>query len=87
LGCALHDTRQQAIIGALCGTGVALFALLGILLYRYRRRLQDALKDYKWNNRAISRKEHEYQKTFSDEDYIVRAAQQQTLKPIPVTEL
>ena len=62
-------------------------ALLGILLYRYRRRLQDALKDYKWNNRAISRKEHEYQKTFSDEDYIVRAAQQQTLKPIPVTEL
>lgn len=87
LGCALHDTRQQAIIGALCGTGVALVALLGILLYRYRRRLQDALKDYKWNNRAISRKEHEYQKTFSDEDYIVRAAQQQTLKPIPVTEL
>lgn len=87
LGCALHDTRQQAIIGAVCGSGVALVAVLLLLLYRYRRRVQDALKDYKWNNRAISRKEHEYQKTFSDEDYIVRAAQQQNLKPIPVTEL
>ncbi|KAJ8867258.1 hypothetical protein PR048_031057 [Dryococelus australis] len=71
LGCALHDTRRQAIIGALCGSGVALLAVLGFLTYRYRRRFQAALKDYKWNNRAISRKEHEYQKTFSDEDYIL----------------
>lgn len=36
--------------------------------------MRDALKDYKWKNRAISRKEHEYQKTFSDDEYMVRAA-------------
>lgn len=88
LGCALRSARQQAVIGAICGSVVAIIAVLSILLYRYRRRLQDMVKEYKWNKRAISRKEHEYQKTFSDEDYIVRAAQQQqTLKPIPVTEL
>ncbi|KAK7866010.1 hypothetical protein R5R35_012303 [Gryllus longicercus] len=82
LGCALHDTRQQAIIGALGGSGLALLAVLGLLLYRYRRRVRDALKDYKWNNRAISRKEHEYQKTFAtDDDYIVRAATQQPAPP------
>ncbi|XP_063236899.1 slit homolog 1 protein [Bacillus rossius redtenbacheri] len=87
LGCALHDTRQQAIIGALCGCAVAVLAALGFLAHRHRRRFQAAVKDYKWNNRAISRKEHEYQKTFSDEEYISRAAQPQPLKPVPVTEL
>lgn len=88
LGCALYDTRQQAIIGAVCGIVVAtVLCLICFLAYRFRRPLQDLLKGYKWNNRAISRKEHEYQKTFSDDDYIVRSAQQQHLKPIPVTEL
>lgn len=91
LGCALHDGRHQAIIGAVCGVAVAFVVLICFLIYRYRRSVQDMLKDYKWNNRAISRKEHEYQKTFSDEDYIVRATQQQIQqqihKPIPVTEL
>lgn len=86
LGCSFHDSRQQAILGALCLSGVALLACLGFFLYRYRQRVREALKDYKWNKRAISRKEHEYQKTFSDDDYIVRATQQ-NIKPIPVTEL
>lgn len=86
LGCSLHDSRQQAIIGAFCLSVAILLACLGFLLYRYRMRVREALKDYKWNKRAISRKEHEYQKTFSDDDYIVRATQQ-NIKPIPVTEL
>lgn len=84
LGCSFRDSRQQAILGALCIFGAAVLAILGFLLYRYRQRVGEALKDYKWNKRAISRKEHEYQKTFSDDDYIVR---QQNIKPIPVTEL
>ncbi|KAL0274052.1 UNVERIFIED_CONTAM: hypothetical protein PYX00_006576 [Menopon gallinae] len=87
LGCAFHDTRQQIIIGAICGLAVSIVVVICFLLYHFRRPVQDMLKDYKWNNRAISRKEHEYQKTFSDDDYIVRAAQQPALKPIPVTEL
>lgn len=87
LECSLGETRQQAIIVAGSCIGAAVLALITFLLYRYRRSVQDMLKDYKWKNRAISRKEHEYQKTFSDDDFIVRAAQQPTLKPIPVTEL
>ncbi|XP_046414218.1 leucine-rich repeats and immunoglobulin-like domains protein 1 isoform X1 [Neodiprion fabricii] len=93
LGCAFSDPRRQALVATLGGAGLVLFAGLALLLYyRCRRRVRDALKDYK--NRAISRKEHEYQKTFSDDEYIVRAAhaQQQAqvaagIKPIPVTEL
>uniref|UniRef100_A0A8D8V0Y6 Leucine-rich repeat neuronal protein 2 n=1 Tax=Cacopsylla melanoneura TaxID=428564 RepID=A0A8D8V0Y6_9HEMI len=85
LGCSFNDAKKQAIIGALCGTAVAIIAIICLLLYKYRHRLQGALKDYKWNKRA-SRKEHEYQKTFSDDEFIMRT-QQQTMKPIPVTEL
>lgn len=84
LGCSFRDSRQQAILGALCLSGAFVLACLGFFLYRYRQRVREAVKDYKWNKRAISRKEHEYQKTFSDDDYIVR---QQNIKPIPVTEL
>lgn len=86
LGCSFTDTRQQAILGALVIGGAGVLIILSILLYRYRKNVREALKDYKWNKRAISRKEHEYQKTFSDDDYIVRATQQ-NIKPIPVTEL
>jgi Leucine-rich repeat (LRR) protein len=86
LGCSFRDPRQQAILVTLCVSAVILLGGLGLFLFRYRQRVREALKDYKWNKRAISRKEHEYQKTFSDDDYIVRSAQQ-GIKPIPVTEL
>lgn len=86
LGCSFSDPKQQAIVVTLCVSAVILLGCLGLLLFRYRQRVREALKDYKWNKRAISRKEHEYQKTFSDDDYIVRATQQ-NIKPIPVTEL
>lgn len=92
LGCAFNDAKKQAIIGALCGTAVAILAIICLVLYKYRHRLRGALKDYKWNkSRAMSRKEHEYQKTFShDDDFITRtglSSQGQNVKPIPVTEL
>lgn len=86
LGCSFSDPHQQAILVTLCVASIVLLGGLGLLLFRYRQRVGEALKDYKWNKRAISRKEHEYQKTFSDDEYIVRSTQQ-NLKPIPVTEL
>lgn len=88
LGCSFSDPRQQAIILTLLVSAVILLGVLGLFLFRYRQRVREALKDYKWNKRAISRKEHEYQKTFSDDEYINRTiAQHHIHKPIPVTEL
>ncbi|KAG8232966.1 hypothetical protein J437_LFUL013578 [Ladona fulva] len=77
IGCAVawDPTQKQAVIGAICAVILAVIITLFVLLYRFQRRVQDALKDYRWNNRAISRKEHEYQKTFGDEDYVVRPQQ------------
>ncbi|XP_026666454.1 insulin-like growth factor-binding protein complex acid labile subunit isoform X2 [Ceratina calcarata] len=75
LGCAFSDARKQALLATLCATGLALLTGLALIVYyKCRRKVRDALKDYKWKNRAISRKEHEYQKTFSDDEYIVRTA-------------
>lgn len=85
LDCSFADPRQTAILITLLVSSVILLGGLGLFLFRYRQRVREALKDYKWNKRAISRKEHEYQKTFSDDEYIVRT--QHNIKPIPVTEL
>ncbi|CAB0030585.1 unnamed protein product [Trichogramma brassicae] len=75
LGCAFSDPRKQALLLTLCAASVAFTAGVAfILYYRCKRRVSDAFKDYEWKNRAISRKEHEYQKTFSEDEYIVRAA-------------
>lgn len=87
LGCALHGPWPHAIIGGVCGAVVAFTALLVIIIYRYRLRVRDAFKDYKWNKRAMARKEHEYQKTFSDDEVPNYIIPQQTLRTIPVTEL
>ncbi|XP_056645598.1 insulin-like growth factor-binding protein complex acid labile subunit isoform X2 [Diorhabda sublineata] len=86
LGCSFRDSRQQTIIITFCVSATIFIGILGLFLFRYRQRVGEALKDYKWNKRAISRKEHEYQKTFSDEDYITRSGHH-NVKPIPVTEL
>ncbi|CAG9825173.1 unnamed protein product [Phaedon cochleariae] len=86
LGCSFGDPRQQAIIITFCVSATILLGMLGLFLFRYRQRVREALKDYKWNKRAISRKEHEYQKTFPDEDYGARVGQHH-IKQIPVTEL
>lgn len=84
LGCARQlDARQQALIAIAAGVVLVVLALLALLLFKCRHRIQAALKDYRWNKRAISRKEQEYHKTFSDpEDYMGTLH-----KPIPVTEL
>ncbi|XP_076766811.1 uncharacterized protein LOC143433363 isoform X2 [Xylocopa sonorina] len=75
LGCAFSDPRKQALLATLCAAGLALLTgLVLIIYYKCRRRVRDALKDYKWSNRGISRKEHEYQKTYSDDEYMVRPA-------------
>lgn len=86
LGCSFRDSRQQTMIITFCVSATIFIGILGLFLFRYRQRVGEALKDYKWNKRAISRKEHEYQKTFSDEDYITRSGHH-NVKPIPVTEL
>lgn len=82
LGCALHNTRQQAIIGAVCGAAVFIAVVLALVLYRYRRTMQSALKSVKWDK--PSKKECEYQKTHLDEEY---HRHPQPYKPEPVTEL
>ncbi|XP_015110109.1 insulin-like growth factor-binding protein complex acid labile subunit isoform X1 [Diachasma alloeum] len=75
LGCAFSDPRKQAVLLTVIVVCLGIIAGMALVLYyRCRKRVRDALKDYKWKNRAISRKEHEYQKTFSDDEYIVRAA-------------
>ncbi|CAH1389404.1 unnamed protein product [Nezara viridula] len=87
LGCSMQGPWQHALVGGLCGAVVAFSSLLGILIYRYRRRVRDVFKDYKFNKqRAMASKEHEYRKTLSEDD--VNSYYQQTLRTaIPVTEL
>ncbi|XP_065073619.1 chondroadherin-like protein [Ochlerotatus camptorhynchus] len=71
LGCSHTDPTQQAII---CGVLVAVAALittLVLVIYKCRRRIREVVKGG-WGNSAIGRKEREYQKTFSEEDYMGR---------------
>ncbi|XP_054281620.1 insulin-like growth factor-binding protein complex acid labile subunit [Macrosteles quadrilineatus] len=83
LGCALHDTRKQVIIGAVCATAAFFAAAVGFMIYRYRRTMQSALKNVKWEKPKIS-KECQYQKTCTgDEDY----RNTQPYKHEPTTEL
>lgn len=95
LGCVLHDTRQQTIICIIVVACVATIATLVLILYRYRKSMQEKLKDYKWNK---GRKNLEYHKPIStEEDCIVRGIHPSQypvppphapgLRPIPVTEL
>ncbi|KAJ2953922.1 hypothetical protein O0L34_g1558 [Tuta absoluta] len=95
LGCVLHDTRQQTIICIIVAACVATIATLVLILYRYRKSMQEKLKDYKWNK---GRKNLDYHKPIStEEDCIVRGIHPSQypappqhapgLRPIPVTEL
>ncbi|XKL67775.1 hypothetical protein PGB90_003266 [Kerria lacca] len=88
LGCSTYVGSHQTIIGAICGIVVALIALLLFLAYRYRHKVHDVFKNYEWRKQTkVNTKQAEYQKTFNDDEFIIRTAQHQTLKPIPVTEL
>ncbi|CAH0726205.1 unnamed protein product, partial [Brenthis ino] len=92
LGCVLHDTRQQTIIGIIVVACVAAVMTCVLIMYRYRKNMQEKLKDYKWHK---GRKNLEYHKPIStEEDCIVRGIHPSHypthapgIRPIPVTEL
>ncbi|XP_052758557.1 leucine-rich repeat neuronal protein 1-like isoform X1 [Galleria mellonella] len=91
LGCALPDSRKHTIIGFSIVLLVAVLFTLVFLIYKYRKSMQEKLKDYKWNK---GRKNLEYHKPIStEEDCIVRGIHPSQYpvapphRPIPVTEL
>ncbi|KAI8117321.1 Leucine-rich repeat neuronal protein 2 [Lucilia cuprina] len=74
LGCSHSDPKQQALIGVLLVATAAAITILALSIYACRRRIRELLKGG-WGNSALGRKEREYQKTFSDEDYMTRQPQ------------
>lgn len=68
LGCAHGAASKQAIIGILVVACAALITTLALVLYTCRHRIREMLKGHS----ALGRKEREYQKTFSDEEYMSR---------------
>lgn len=73
IGCMSDDAQKQAMLGILLITSVAIITILLLLLFRCRRRLREAFKG-RWGDSALGNKEREYQKTFSDEDYMHASA-------------
>lgn len=69
IGCSSDDARKQAMLGILLVGSVAIIIILLLLIFRCRRRLREAFKG-RWGDSALGNKEREYQKTFSDEDYM-----------------
>lgn len=71
LGCAYSDSKRQAMIGLLLVGCAAIITALALILFKFRRGIRELLKG-RWGNNALRRKEKEYQKTFSDEEYVSR---------------
>ncbi|KFB51899.1 leucine-rich repeat-containing protein 4B [Anopheles sinensis] len=71
LGCSHPDRQQQAIICVVLVGAAAILTTLALVIYKCRRRIQEVVKG-SWGNNGIGRKEREYQKTFSEEDYSAR---------------
>nr|XP_040235518.2 insulin-like growth factor-binding protein complex acid labile subunit [Anopheles coluzzii]XP_040235520.2 insulin-like growth factor-binding protein complex acid labile subunit [Anopheles coluzzii]XP_049466081.1 insulin-like growth factor-binding protein complex acid labile subunit [Anopheles coluzzii]XP_049466082.1 insulin-like growth factor-binding protein complex acid labile subunit [Anopheles coluzzii] len=71
LGCTHPDRQQQAIICVVLVSAAAVLTTLALVIYKCRRRIQEAVKG-SWGSNGIGRKEREYQKTFSEEDYSAR---------------
>lgn len=74
LGCSHSDPKQQALIGVILVATAATITALALIIYSCRRRIREALKGG-WGDSALGRKEREYQKTFSEEDYMNRHPQ------------
>lgn len=72
LGCTHGSANKQAIIGIMVVGCAALITTLALVIYTCRRRIRDMLKGHS----ALGRKEREYQKTFSDEEYMTRGGAQ-----------
>uniref|UniRef100_A0AAG5DQL6 LRRCT domain-containing protein n=1 Tax=Anopheles atroparvus TaxID=41427 RepID=A0AAG5DQL6_ANOAO len=71
LGCSHPDRQQQAIICVVLVSAAAILTTLALVIYKCRRRIQEVVKG-SWGSNGIGRKEREYQKTFSEEDYSAR---------------
>ncbi|XP_017489520.1 PREDICTED: chondroadherin-like protein [Rhagoletis zephyria] len=71
LGCSHSDSKQQALIVVVVVVTTATITGLSLLIYGCRRRIRETLKGG-WGNSALGRKEREYQKTCSDEEYMTR---------------
>lgn len=69
IGCNSDDAKKQAMLGILLVTSVAIVTILLLLLFRCRRQLREVFKG-RWGDSPLGNKEREYQKTFSDEDYM-----------------
>lgn len=69
MGCSNSDPRQQAMLGILIVGAAAMITAIALFLCRCRRRIRDLLGG-SWRSTNIGHKEREYQKTFSDEDYM-----------------
>lgn len=69
LGCSNSDPRQQAMFGILLVGAAAMITAIALFLCRCRRQIRDMLGG-SWRTTNIGHKEREYQKTFSDEDYM-----------------
>lgn len=70
-GCHHTDPKKQAMIGALLVTIAAIATALALLVFRCRKRIWEFLKGG-FGNGEKKRKEREYQKTFSDEEFMAR---------------
>lgn len=68
LGCAHTDSQRQAMLGLILVGSAAFITAILLISYKCRKKIREALKG-RWGNSA---KEREYQKTFSDEDYMTR---------------
>lgn len=69
LVCVNYYSQRQTMIGLiLVGTAAFITSLL-LITYKCRRKMREILKG-RWGNSSIPRKEREYTKTFSDEEYV-----------------
>lgn len=103
LGCSHMDSRKQAMVGVILVGVAALTTALLLISYKCRRQIREMIKGRWWGTTPLSQKEREYQKTFTDEDYMYRHPHQCTfnghptlnhythhhpgLRSIPITEL
>ncbi|XP_062561459.1 insulin-like growth factor-binding protein complex acid labile subunit [Armigeres subalbatus] len=86
LGCSHADPQQQAIIGAILVAAAAFVTTLALVIYKCRRRIREAVKG-RWGNSAIGRKEREYQKTFSEDEYMGRLPNPSAMVGVHTTTL
>lgn len=89
LGCnsVRAAAHKRVVLGITSTVVVVCVAAIIFLVYKYRKRVTRVLKD-QWTERPMRAKDVHYEKTNDDEENtILQAAAQQSLKMTPVTEL